>query len=71
MTNTFTKERVIRVWNDDHGTHIHVGPDGDGLDLVEIRNVDEDGSIVTSITMPAEQAVKVAEAVLELYGNRA
>jgi hypothetical protein len=26
-----------RVYNDDHGSYIQVGPDADALDLVEIR----------------------------------
>lgn len=70
MANTFTKEHVIKVWDDSNGTHVYVGPDADGLELVELRYIDEDGEIGDRITMPSEQAVKVAEAILELYGNR-
>lgn len=70
MANTFTKEHVIKVWDDDNGTHVYVGPDADGLELVELRYVDEDGEIGARISMPSDQAIKVAEAILELYGVR-
>ena len=63
----FTSETVIQVWDDQHGDRVEVGPDRDGLDLVEIRCCDRDGKIGDRITMAPERAVLVAQAILKLY----
>ena len=66
--STFTLETVIQVWNDQHGERVEVGPDHDGLNLVEVRSVDSNGKTQTSITMEPEQATLVAQAILKLCG---
>jgi hypothetical protein len=33
----FTVERMIKIHDDDTGTHFYVGPDADGLDGMEFR----------------------------------
>ena len=62
-----TLEHLYRVYNDDHGHYIEIGPDGDGIDLIEIRSCNKDGKIESSgnarVTMPYEQAVLVAQAL--------
>lgn len=67
----FTAEKIVQVYNDEVGSYIYVGPDADGLDLVEIRSYFSDGKIECGgnarITMPPEQAILVARAILELY----
>lgn len=65
----FTPEKIIKVYNDEDGEYIYIGPDADGLDCVELRAVDRDGKIYEGarITMQPEQAILVAEAILELY----
>ena len=65
-----TVERVIKIYDDDTGNHFYVGPDADGLDSVEIRDVSSDGKIDARIFMNKEQAVEVAKAILELYGKK-
>ena len=64
----FTKERVIKIWNDKTGEHVDVGPDADGLDLVEIVSRDSTGTAEARLTMQREQALLVAAAIVELYG---
>jgi hypothetical protein len=63
----FTSETVVQIWDDKDSTRIDVGPDRDGLDLVEIRQYDAQGVIASRITMPREQAVLVAKAIDKLY----
>ena len=69
MSDRYTSERVIKVWDDKRGDHIYIGPDGDGLDLVELRSVQPDGFIETSISFPVPMALLVAKAILELYAK--
>lgn len=65
-----TVERVIKIYDDDTGNHFYVGPDADGLDGVEIRDVSSNGRIDARFFMGKEQAVEVAKAILELYGKK-
>jgi hypothetical protein len=67
---SYSVERVIEVWDDQHGEHIDVGPDRDIGELVEIRSYTVDGVIGQRIAMAKEQAVLVAQAILELYGPK-
>lgn len=66
----YTLERVINIWDDESGQHIYVGPDADGLDLVELREIDSYGKITHRFTLTKEYALAVANAILELYGNK-
>lgn len=70
---TFTSENIIKVYDDATGESVYIGPDGDGLDCVEIRALDEKGNIYNNgnarVTMQPEQAILVAKAILKLYGN--
>jgi hypothetical protein len=61
-------ETLIQVWDDKHGCRVEVGPDRDGLDLVEIRSYADDGKLHTSIAMQPEQALLVAKAIFQLHG---
>lgn len=63
MSKTCTLDTVRRVWNDDHGEHLYIGPDGDALGMIEIREVDPDGKIVARIAMTKNQALLVSEAL--------
>jgi len=70
MNQKYTLERVIKVWDNEFGCHIYVGPDADGLGCAEIRYVDENNNISDRIAIPSEMMLKVAEAIIELYGVR-
>lgn len=62
----YSYERCVRIWNDDHGDHIYVGPDSDGLELLELRDIDSDGKETHRFTMTPTQARLIARALLEL-----
>jgi hypothetical protein len=70
MNKRFTIERVIKVYDEDTGGYFYVGPDADGLDGMEIRDVNSEGKIDARFFMGREQAVCVAQAILELYGDK-
>lgn len=38
MADTFSLETICSVWNDGTGDRIEVGPDRDGIGLIEIRH---------------------------------
>lgn len=59
----YSKEIVIQIWDDDSGSRVEVGEDPDGLGLVEIRAVEDDGKTWARISMPAEQAVEFHKAL--------
>ena len=70
MTDDYTLEHSIKVWDNRHGDHVYVGPDADGLDLVDLRYVNGDGRISARITIPREMVVMVSKAINELYGSK-
>lgn len=57
-------ERVSKVWDDSTGERIEVGPDSDGLNLVELMYVDSQGKEGARITMTTVQARLVSEQLL-------
>jgi hypothetical protein len=59
-------EKIARVYDDDHGHYWQVGPDGDGLDLVELRSVGSDGKVVERLTLPTEVAAMICPLIIEL-----
>jgi hypothetical protein len=56
-----TVETVYQIWNDDDGTRLEVGPDRDGLDMIEIRRHTEDGKICDRIAMPRDEAIHLRD----------
>jgi hypothetical protein len=65
----YSVETVKEIWNNKTGEHIEVGADRDGLDLVEVRLYDDCNYSKASnrMSFTQEQAIMVAEAILELY----
>ena len=66
MKKGYSTEVVHRVFNDDTGEYIEVGPDADGGDLLELRQINSDGKIAARIVGEPEQMRLVAEAILKL-----
>ena len=62
----YSLERLIEIWNNDDGTRIEIGPDRDGLGLIEIRERNEKSVIEGRLTFNKEQAHLIAQALLEL-----
>ena len=58
-------ENKAEIWDDETGSHIEVGPDRDGLELVEIRRHNEEGKIGERIVMSRDEAALVIRALRE------
>jgi len=69
-TNTFSLETMYRVWDDKTGDRVEVGPDSDGLDLLEIRSYTNDGKLEVSILLKPEMAPLVADAIYRFAAER-
>jgi hypothetical protein len=65
MSKGFSTEIVHKIYDDELGNSIDIGPDADTGDLLEIRQV-EGGKIVARIVGEPEQMRLVAEAILKL-----
>ena len=59
----YTMELVRKIWNDKEGYSVEVGPDSDGLNLVEVRSRDDQGKIYNRFTMTPEMARLVSDAI--------
>lgn len=64
-TESHTLETRYEIWNDRTGERIDVGPDRDGLDMIEIVYVGDDGVKGQCVCMTKAQAKLVAEALLK------
>lgn len=60
---SYSLEKVNQIWDNELGDRIEVGPDRDGLDLIEIRYVNPDGEVQQGITLRGEQVNMVIEAL--------
>ena len=69
MTRVFTLEHLIEIWDDTNGGRLEIGPDRDGLDLIEIREKTREGKIVARMTFPIELARLVAIALNSVIEN--
>jgi hypothetical protein len=56
-------ERFLRIYDDKSGDYIQVGPDRDGLDMIELT---DRSSPNVSFVLKPETAREVARAILEL-----
>jgi len=66
MEQKYSLECHYEIWNDKTGEHIRIGPDRDGLDLIEIRSMTDDGKIGAVIVLDHEQADKLRIALNQL-----
>jgi len=62
----YTLERVWQIWNDQEGECIEIGPDRDGLDLIEVRYRDSEGKIGQAVTFNNEQFVLLIDVLQEI-----
>lgn len=61
----YEMETMREIWPDKgDGERIEVGPDRDGIGLVEIRQKQPDNSISDRITLPVEAARLLAKALI-------
>jgi hypothetical protein len=64
----YSIETHVRVYDNKTGDYIAVGPDPDGLDMVELKYVPIIGHKI-DFYMPRGQAILVAQAIIKLYGE--
>ena len=62
-------EHIVKIHNDTTGERWDVGPDKDGLDLVEINYLDKNKEC-GSLLMPQEVAHELAKAIQELFPRK-
>ncbi|MBA3015241.1 MAG: hypothetical protein FP815_09855 [Desulfobulbaceae bacterium] len=66
MAHDYEIETIKRIYTNGTGEYIHIGPDAEGLDLLDIRQYDDTGKCTARITMSKEQAKLVKQALDEL-----
>jgi hypothetical protein len=64
-----SKYSIIELYGEKNDDYIAVGPDPDGLDMVELKYVPIIGHKI-DFYMPRGQAVLVALSIIELYGEK-
>lgn len=70
MDSKYSLERLYEIWDDTTGECIQIGPDRDGLGLIELRLKDDTGKVATSVTMTVELAGLVRDALVMLLGGK-
>ena len=65
-----TLEKIMRVYNDDHGDYVEVREDADGLELIEIQQSENKQRVVMTIEQ-ARLVCKAVEEVAQFVENRA
>lgn len=61
----YTLDTVYEIWDDQAGTRTAVGPDRDGLDLVELRRHADDGTCETRTAFLPAEALSIAAAMIK------
>lgn len=69
MAEKYELEAHYRVYDNEHGEYIEVCPDADGLDLVEIRSCEADGTITNRVTFHPDCGQLVLEAIKKTLDN--
>lgn len=59
----FSLEVKREIWNDEYGCRFEVGPDRDGLNLVELREIDSTGKIIARMVFPPEMCDLLTQAL--------
>jgi len=70
MSDNFELETRFEIWSNRDGTRIHIGNDGEGLGLTEIRERGNDNKIVARITLVDEQVELLIEALLKRQNEK-
>lgn len=59
----YTLDVVHQIWNDNTGERLEIGPDRDGLDLIEIRSYDDMSKVTQMITLTRGQLEQLHAAI--------
>ena len=57
----FSHEVIHQLWDDKHGDRLEIGPDRDGLGLIELRYFDPANECTDSLTIVPDQIGKIVE----------
>jgi len=63
MSKHRSLEVMCEIWDDGTGDRFEIGPDRDGLDMVEIRFRDRDGSTGPALSFDVEQVPLMIDAL--------
>lgn len=66
MTNISVEKR-IQIWDDDAGTYVEVGPDHDGLGLIQITQKYSDDTFI--VTVSKQEAILLSQAIMEVANS--
>lgn len=66
MSNGYSLELVMKIYNDNTGEAIEVGEDKDGLGMVEILYRDDKGKIGDRLSLEPEQIPYIIEALTKV-----
>jgi hypothetical protein len=67
MSDTFSLETVYNIYSDRDGRRISVGPDSDGLELIEI--IDHEPKPTVRITLEPEHVRLLSDALKRAYSD--
>ncbi len=65
----YTSEMEIKIWNDEDGTYIRIGPDGDGLDILTISYHDDRAKERMPIIYISEDQIELFQKALTTISN--
>jgi len=65
----YTVEHHTKIWSNDTGYCVELGPDEEGFECIEIRHKDPNGNITETLMFEPVMAKLVGEALIELTKN--
>ena len=68
--SSYSLEMTMEIWNDRTGERITVGSDRDGLDLIEITFIADDGTKGSSLQIDEKQAELLMQALGKVLADR-
>jgi hypothetical protein len=63
---TYSLETFQRIYDDQHGSYIQIGPDPDGLGMVAIRSYERDGKLEAYMVFTPEQVSLLTQALAKV-----
>lgn len=66
MKDRFVLEDIQRIYDFDSNMYMELGPDDDGLDMLQLSCYDENKKCYTKITFVPEQLTLLKQAIVKL-----
>lgn len=65
---SYSLETLKEIWNENTGCHIEIGPDRDGLDMIELRFYElNQEKPYNRVSFMKEEAILISQALNELF----